>query len=141
MSGRTVRSLRAGATIALGVAMFVALAAPLPGELQGCGGDTSGEVSKVEYCRDKCDVEADKLEACGLTTERDAVYAECIRSRQCADPNLCVGYTEFFISNGEADACFTAILRMSCGAFTVDGLSYDYTGPGACSSEEICDPI
>jgi len=129
---------------ALGAAaLFLAVAAPLPGELKGCGGDTSGSVNKTEYCRDKCSIEAGKVRACDLIEDsdeaEDAVYEECIRARQCANPPLCLDEPDYYISNREADECFRAIERLSCGGFSVDGLTVDYDSPEECLS--ICDPM
>ncbi|MBW2260807.1 MAG: hypothetical protein JRG91_02455 [Deltaproteobacteria bacterium] len=136
---RLVRVLTAAACIGL----FVVLAAPLPGEMRGCGGDASGSVNKSDYCRDKCDIEAQKVRLCELIDDTDEaeadVYNECIRARQCQDPPMCMTVPDYHISNEEADACFTAITRVACGSITVDGLDYDYDTPAAC--EDICDPI
>ena len=136
-----VRILTAVACIGL----FLVLAAPLPGELRGCGGDASGSVNKSDYCRDKCDIEAQKVRLCELIDDTDAaeaeVYNECIRARQCQDPPMCWEYSSYHISNEEADACFTAIATLGCGRFTMDGLDVDYETPAACTSEVLCDPI
>ena len=130
-------------TAAACTGLFLVLAAPLPGELRGCGGDASGSVSKTDYCRDKCDIEAQKVRLCELIDDTDAaeadVYNECIFVRHCQDPQLCMLVPNFHISNEEADACFTAIARLDCEAITMDGLDYDYETPTAC--EDICDPI
>ncbi len=132
-------------TVTACIGLFLVLAAPLPGELRGCGGDASGSVNKTDYCRDKCDVEAQKARLCELIEDTDAaeseVYNECIRARQCQDPPLCLTVPNYHISNEEADACFTAIVRLDCGDITVDEttLDVDYETPPAC--EDICDPI
>ena len=136
-----VRILTAVACIGL----FLVLAAPLPGEMRGCGGDASGSVNKSDYCRDKCDVEAQKVRLCELIDDTDEaeteVYNECILRRHCQDPLMCIDVPNFHISNEEADACFTAIAVKDCGGFTMDGLDYDYDAPAACRPEELCDPI
>jgi hypothetical protein len=132
-------------TVTACIGLFLVLAAPLPGELRGCGGDASGSVNKTDYCRDKCDIEAQKARLCELIDDtdeaEDEVYSECIRARQCQDPPLCLSVPNYHISNEEADACFTAIARLNCGGVTIDEttLAVDYETPAAC--EDICDPI
>ncbi len=125
--------------------LFVVLAAPLPGELRGCGGDASGSVSKTDYCRDKCDIEAQKARLCELVDDTDdaeaQVYNACIVARHCQDPQLCMDVPNYHISNEEADACFSAIASLNCDDITIDepSLDVDYAAPSACG--DICDPI
>jgi hypothetical protein len=134
-------------TVTACIGLFLVLAAPLPGELRGCGGDASGSVSKTDYCRDKCDIEAQKVRLCELIDDTDEaeteVYNACIAARHCQDPMMCFDVPNFHISNEEADACFIAIHRLSCGGITIDEttLYIDYTTPAACRPEELCDPI
>jgi hypothetical protein len=132
-------------TAAVCIGLFTVLAAPLPGEMRGCGGDASGSVSKTDYCRDKCDIEANKARRCELIDDTDEaeaeVYNECVASKHCQDPQMCLDVPNYHISNEEADACFTAIDTLACGAITFDEeyLDVDYDTPSAC--EDICDPI
>lgn len=147
MSVRRAGRLRLILTLACGIAMFVALAAPLPGEMRGCGGDTSGKVNVTDYCRDKCDIEAQKLRQCELLEDTDEAenenYTGCIESRQCAFPTLCQDVPNSHISNEEADQCFGAIEDLACGEVTLSeyGLIRYATTPPACKAEEICDPL
>lgn len=148
MRGRTTRRLRTVLTFAIGVGMFVVLAAPLPGEMRGCGGDESGVASLTGYCRDKCDEEAHKLRLCEKIDDTDdaenANYDDCVEARQCVSPNMCMGVPNAFISNGEAGRCFEAIRNLSCGEVSLNDLSnlIEYTEtPTQCTAEEICDPL
>ena len=132
-------------TAAVCIGLFLVLAAPLPGELRGCGGDASGSVSTTVYCRDKCDIEAQKVRLCELIEDTDEaeadVYKACVAARHCQAPTICMGVPNYHISNEEADACFSAIATLNCEDITVDDVSLDvdFETPTAC--RDICDPI
>jgi hypothetical protein len=132
--------LRAVALAALGAAAFAVLAAPLPGELRGCGGDTSGAVDAGAYCEDKCAVEAEALRRCGLIPDSDIREEEqvqyCVSVRHCEAPVICYGTPDYHISYEEAGACFDAIVLLNCAQ--VELMSSD--PPAPCQEDELCDP-
>ena len=137
------KARRAARPIAIALAaasLFLVLAAPLPGEVRGCGGDTSGGVDLTAYCEDKCTVEAASKRECGMIPDNEeaelALIEFCIDSRQCDQPLVCQSWSQPFISNEEASACIDAIAGLDCAA--IEELSTD--PPGACREEELCDP-
>ncbi len=136
------RAHRAARPVAVALAaagLFAVLAAPLPGEVRGCGGDTSGGVDMPVYCEDKCTVEAAKKRECGVILDTEeaelAQIAFCMASRQCDDPRVCLSWPRPFISNEEAAACLDAITGLDCATFE-DPASIP---PGPCQEDELCD--
>ena len=140
MMAKASRAARPVAIALAAGALFVVLAAPLPGEVRGCGGDSSGGVDLPTYCEDKCTVEAARKRECGVIPDTEeaelALIDFCIESRQCDDPRVCLSWAHPYISNVEASACLDAISALDCAA--VESLSTD--PPGQCREEELCDP-
>lgn len=133
--GTPAVAVRAAAACAV---LFAVLAAPLPGEVKGCGGDTSGSIDPAQYCLERCMVEAQRLRRCHEIGDSDEAEEQqvqkCADMRSCDNPRLCSGHPDYFISNDEASACIDAILELDCAA-----------DPGVdpvpeCMQEELCDP-
>ncbi len=130
--------LRFALTLALGAAMFAVLAAPLPGEVTGCGGDASGKINASGYCFERCATEAQWHRTCGDIPDSDQAQEEleqyCAQVRFCDAPQICMGWVDYHISNQEASTCMDAILALECGVNLKDD------PPDACREDQLCDP-
>ena len=135
--------------------ILLVLAAPLPGEVEGCDGEkTTEEVDYIWYCVEYCTIHAYKEASdCdifdGLYTE-DYLRDLCISSHNCSthdqnycnprcdpvlpDPSMCPEGEHWhpFISVSEAEDCLSALMNLSCDDWGTD--------PWKCRSEALCDP-
>ena len=135
--------------------ILLVLAAPLPGEVEGCSADTktTEEVVYIDHCVEYCEIHANKeATECDIF---DGKYSEdelrdmCFISHRCStydkdycsprcdeailDPALCPDGTFWhpFISVSESEACLNALRGMPCSNWGPD--------PAECSVEVICD--
>lgn len=130
--------LRFVLTVLAGIALFAVCAAPLPGEVTGCGGDTSGKVNASSYCYERCATEAQRFRECGEIPDTDLAQEQqeqfCAESRQCESPLICTETDNYHISNQEASQCMDAILSADCD------VDLSENPPAECTEAVLCDP-
>jgi len=149
------RMLKLAAVTVGSACMLLVLAAPLPGQVEGCSGEEENldEVDYVQYCANKCTIKADKevgeCDIFGGQYTADEIFDLCYNSYLCgeaaqrscsprcdaATADLCPAgsFWKPYIAESEASRCLSALRRQQCGSLG--------EVPPECNQDELCDPL
>lgn len=106
----------------------------LPGQMRGCETDISNEVNPQEYCQNRCEIECELKESCGIVDGFTECNDLCLKNRNCVQPVICQEEGSF-ISEDEAKQCIDDWDELTCDIIKNGG------SPLSCTREELCDPV